>query len=1408
MKKIILLLTSLMVTTWSVVAFETDGIEYETIRNYPPYELRVAPRLNGGSYSGDIVIPATTTSPHTGETIYPVVEIKSSAFSRSKELTSVVISDGIKTIGGSAFYDCEALTSVTIPSSVTSMGSSTFYNCKSLQTFNYPEQLTSIGADMFYGSGLVSFIVPANITTIGIRPFADCKSLTAIYVDSENKNFVSEDGVLFSYDKKTLVQYPVGKTDAEYTVPAGVTTIAYGAFHGCTHLTSVIMQEGLVTIGIGAFYECNNLTSVTIPTGVTSIGQSAFYNCNKIESITLPATVTSLSNGVFYQCSSLSSITMPGVKTIQNNAFGFCESLTSFTVSEIVTSIEENAFYGCTKLETLYFNAKNCSAANFKPCTSLTNLIIGDSVTTIPANTFSDLKMETLILPESIKNIGNNAFSKLSIKTLILPENIQSIGDNAFSECNALIEITIPEGITSIGIGAFSNCKGLKRVNFNAIACDAKNTNTFLGCDALETVKFGSKVTRIPDGAFNACVSLTDIQLPLSLKTLGYRSFYGCSGLTSVVIPENVETTGSSPFENCINLKTLYYNSVNGKSMNFSNLPITELIIGDSVKAIPSWCFPNNKELKTLVIPPAVRSIGGSAFSNCTGLTSIILPDSLEYLGNAFEGCTGLTSITIPEEVTYIEYAAFKNCTNLQVINYNAKRAYMPYNTWYGISCEGCTSLTTVNFGDSVRIIPDGAFNGCEFIKEITLPPFLEKIGTVAFQGCSSITSITIPEKVTEVGADAFGYCNVLKTLNYNADSCITTNLVFTNSPIETINIGDNVISLPAKAFYGCPISEITIPENVRYIGEGVLFRCANLKTINYNAINCSTPGSGFGGRFISDHSNLYYDGNKTLTTVNIGNKVETIPNYLFAECRGITSIVIPENVKYIGNMVFYHCTGLETVYYNAINCKTVGNTTASTIYSSLINPDTNDYSTPFYECINFKELIVGEGVEHIPPFAFCHIRQKDIDNYLRDKAKITFKKVVLPSSLKTIGEYAFFNKLDSAVTLPPSVTYVGDSAFFRCNVHIGIMPELSYVGDHAFYYAKIKGDVILSAPYVTIGDYAFAECENITSFVVRDSTAGAIGNYAFYNTYSASSLSYVYIGNKVTEIGNYAFYNNRAFDATPRIISLGKSVTNIGKEAFALSSPILTNIVCYGDIPPICDATTFGRSAYERTLSYSTTKLHVPESAVTEYAADNVWKNFITVIPFDNTQENGVTITPDEESAYISWNRGGGWWSSNYYYILTVYSDASHSEVVATFRFNSNGELVEKNYLKAGSADFSYTIDDLESGTTYYYTLKAYNENDEITDIQNGNFTTSPSSGMTTGLPETAISPTAVFVTATNRNILVENTQGNRIFVTDISGRMIAQKTASQSVEQFNVSHAGIYIVLVGEKAYKVLVR
>ena len=234
---------------------------------------------------------------------------------------------------------------VTIPETVTYNG--TTYSVTSIGNYAFTDCYS-----------LTSITIPNSVTSIGWYAFSGCSSLTSINVDVNNPNYCSIDGVLFNKDKTTLIQYPIGNTRTEYTIPNSVTSIGEYAFRDCSSLTSITIGNSVTSIGRSAFYDCSSLTSITIPNSVTSIGDYALGYCSSLTSITIPNSVTSIGDYAFWYCSSLTSITIPNsVTSIGSSAFEGCSSLTSITIPKSVTSIGDYAFAYCSSLTTVICEA-------------------------------------------------------------------------------------------------------------------------------------------------------------------------------------------------------------------------------------------------------------------------------------------------------------------------------------------------------------------------------------------------------------------------------------------------------------------------------------------------------------------------------------------------------------------------------------------------------------------------------------------------------------------------------------------------------------------------------------------------------------------------------------------------------------------------------------------------------------------------------------------------------------------------------------------------------------------------------------------------------------------------------------------------------------------------------------------
>ena len=418
-----------------------------------------------------------------------------------------------------------------------------------------------------------------------------------------------------------------------------VTSIGSLAFWGCSSLTSITIPNSVTSIGQSAFYGCSSLTSVTIPNSVTSIGGWAFYECSSLTSVTIPNSVTSIGDYAFSDCSSLTSVTIPNsVTSIRGRAFWNCSSLTSVTIGESVTSIGDYAFYYCSKLTSVTIPNSVTSIGDkaFDDCSSLTSVTIGESVTSIGEDAFDDCSSLTSVTINSDAIVSKDYSYSSNISHIfgsqvteyIIGDSVTSIGESAFEECSKLTSVTIGNSVTSIGEDAFYYCSKLTKTNY---------TGDIAGwCNII----FGDNYANPMYCSHNFYINdqeIKDLVIPNNVTSIGSYAFNGCSSLTSVTIPNSVTSIGASAFYNCSKLtKTNYTGDIAG----WCNIKF------GSGSANPMYCshnfYINDQEIKDLVIPNSVTSIGGSAFEGCTGLTSVEIPNSVTSIGgSAFEGCTG-----------------------------------------------------------------------------------------------------------------------------------------------------------------------------------------------------------------------------------------------------------------------------------------------------------------------------------------------------------------------------------------------------------------------------------------------------------------------------------------------------------------------------------------------------------------------------------------------------------------------------------------------------------------------------------------------------------------------------------------------------------------------------------------------
>ena len=224
-----------------------------------------------------------------------------------------------------------------------------------------PSRLSSLGIGAFLDcTALESVTIPAYTKTIQSYVFAGCTNLLEISVEEGNNNYTSENGVLFSKDKNQLLQYPAGKTDAAYTVPASVTTISTYTFYKTVYLETITLPENLTKLNTYTFTNCENLRSVTLPAKLTSLGTSVFKNCKNLTEIAIPENVINIPNEAFSGCTALTTVNLTnGLSQIAANAFLNCTSLSFITIPVSVQVIAPNAFAHCSSLQSVQVEEEN-----------------------------------------------------------------------------------------------------------------------------------------------------------------------------------------------------------------------------------------------------------------------------------------------------------------------------------------------------------------------------------------------------------------------------------------------------------------------------------------------------------------------------------------------------------------------------------------------------------------------------------------------------------------------------------------------------------------------------------------------------------------------------------------------------------------------------------------------------------------------------------------------------------------------------------------------------------------------------------------------------------------------------------------------------------------------------------------
>lgn len=858
----------------------------------------------------------------------------SSPFAGTNNLNKVTFGPKVTTIPQYSFYNCYSLNTVdllggigqwcnfdfTLPYSnplyYNYGGGTVLFNGAALSgDVVIPDDVTAIPSHAFQFdcSGVTSLSLPAGLTSIADGAFDGMTGLQTILLANGNTNFVVNDNVLYNQEISKILCFPKLRA-GDYLMPSTITQMVNTQFHNCVNLTGITLSANLKTLPDYAFEGCNQLQFADIPSSLETIGAHAFEGLSNFAQVTIEAGSK--------------------LKTINESAFQNCTMLQNLTLPASLETIGSYAFHNCTGIEQLTFEAgsklKSISNYAFSGCSKFTELSIPASVTNIGSYAFSGCSsLKELVLEDGSEDLtfgysSNGIFLDSPIETFHLGRNlILNSSEYSYSQINgsALHNVEISNTVTKVPARLFYGCDYISQINFLGtiiewckISFGSEHATPF---QAWVTGAAGNNPCPILH--LNGSPLHSQVNIPEGALKIGSYAFAGQLGVSAVIVPSTVQSIETYAFNGGWYTEDgVYMNNIDEVSISGTN--VVPLMAADAFSSNTMIYVDDNltntyrhanvwSELADQICPVGFKQVTVDLIAMANSPALLPALNALEQVNGDYR-ITALTNLKIRGTMNGWDLLMIRNkMPNLRTLD--LEEAEILDNDGGAEYYQG--------YHTRQGAITSYSFYGLKNLRKVILPNGIEEIETYSFSE-SGIITMDIPGSVANIREASFYNCDKLQELNIGRGVETIGGEAFGRCyNLRSVSLPSTLRTIGSSAFFDCyNLEKLVLPTSLRTIESNAFASCYNLREIDF-AEGLQTIGYGA------------FENCNHLKNLHLPTSLKRIENNAFNCCSSLTEVHVPSMITEIGDYAFKNC-GLRAVY-------------AYTVVPVQINQNTFDYA-------------------------------------------------------------------------------------------------------------------------------------------------------------------------------------------------------------------------------------------------------------------------------------------------------------------------------------------------------------------------------------------------------------------------------------------------------------------------------